>query len=177
MAKQKSIFNAMKKFLSTDTSRTSLCGYNVELDHANFEATITATNGHILCSHKKDLEDFKFELLQEYNFIPSDFDSLESFIIYPNPKTRIGNDLYDTSTAYPRYQNIIPKIETMTRIDKIDFFVATNPKMAQICCDAKKYFCLGGAAYPFDYASSRLSACLSQDSQTTIVIMPLRINY
>jgi len=177
MAKQKSIFTAMKKFLSTDTSRTSLCGYNVELDHENFTATITATDGHILCSHTKEIENFKFELLQEYNFIPNNFDNLESFVIYPNVKTRLGNDLYDIGTNYPRYKNIIPKIETMTSIENLDFFVATNPKMAQICCDAKKYFCMGGASYPFDYASTKLGACLSQDSETTIVIMPLRVMY
>ena len=174
---QKSIFKSMKKFLSTDTSRTSLCGYNIELNHANFQATITATDGHVLCSHTKDLENFKFELLQEYNFIPNNFDSLESFIIHPNPKSRLGGDLYDTETPYPNYKNIIPKIETMTSIENLDFFVATNPKMAQICCEAKKYFNMGGASYPFDYASGKLSACLSQDSETTIVIMPLRINY
>lgn len=173
----KSIFNAMKKFLSTDTSRTSLCGYYVELDHENQEVTLTATNGHILCSHKKDLENFKFELLQEYNFLPNGFDTLESFIIYPNPKTRVGSELYELQLNYPRYQNIIPKVETMTRIDKIDFFVATNPKMAQICCETKKYFLMSGENYPFDYATSPLSACISQDTYTTVLIMPLRINY
>jgi len=176
MAK-KSIFKAMQKFISTDESRASLLGFNIELNHEGYEATITATDGHVLCSHTKDLEQLKFEIHEEFNTLPTDFDTLESFQIYPNPKKRPNGKLFETENQYPRYQNIIPRIETMTKLEDLDFYVATNPKMAQICCDAKKYFDMGGASYPFDYAYTKLGACLSQSTDTTIVIMPLRINY
>lgn len=173
---QKSIFKAMKKFLSTDTSRTSLCGYYIELDHGNFEATITATDGHVLCSHKKDLESLKFDLVQEYNFLPEDFDTLENFVVFPNVKTRGSYGLYETNSQYPRYENIIPKIENMTRIDELEHFILTDLKMGVICCEAKKYFGMDNSGQSFDYANGKLNACLSDSNSTRVLIMPLTMN-
>ena len=168
MAK-KSIFKAMEKFLSKDTSRGALNGYYVEIDGEL--ATITATNGHVLCSHIMELESLKTEMLNEFRVLPND--DAKEFIIFANKK--LNKPLYDYDEKYPKYKNIIPNVGSMTLAKDLTFHIMLNPGNSKIVCDAKKYFGMYNSACPFDMATTKLGACLSKDDNTTILIMPLRI--
>ena len=173
MAQRKTIFKAMSKFLSKDATRGTLQGFYIETIN-EVETRITATNGHVLCSHKMDTEQFRFECVQEFR-VPAP-EELNDLIIYANPKTTpMDEQLYSpTGAHYPKYRNIIPLPHTMTDVDKLDFHISFDPKNVQIVIDAKKYFGMSHAEHAFDYATTKLGACLSYDAETEIIIMPIR---
>ena len=139
MAKEKTIFKKMEKFLSTDTSRTALCGFFVEIDEEYDKATVTATDGHVLCSHTLDREQLEHQMQLEYRTLPN-FVAYE-YIIYHNPKTapHHDNSLFSKEAIYPKYKNIVPNYLDLVPSNQIDYNIQLDHKYSKRIWHGKSY--------------------------------------
>ena len=121
----------MQNFASTDTLRSSLNG--IYCERMEYKTLVTATDGTKLLTYSFTHEFFKSIFKDEFGIEPTK----KSFILYQDKKTRkaLNVSLMDTKEIYPRYKNIIPQNDLISR-DKVDFPIFFNPKlMAKVQSD------------------------------------------
>lgn len=167
------ILECAKKCTSTDLTRLALCGVRVELctDEQFFQ--VTATDGHIIFTHKIDKDEFFAGFKFEFGFeFPT---TVLSCTIFPEKKTRqaLNRELIDLDLSYPKWRNIIPS--EFTHVSEVKHHSTYNDKMLKtfntIMTTMTGYKYLTGP----QYSNSSVSLGVSQLEDGLVGLMPLRI--